>query len=82
MPETGQWRTARWRLRQGGLPDPYGPQLCSCCGRQVRSGSNPLCSRCRRGTDAGRQANRERMRAARQALASGRLATNASKASS
>ena len=68
MPETGQWRMARRRLRRGGLPEPYGPQLCSRCGRQVRSGSGDdlLCSRCWRRTDAGRQANRERMRAARQ----------------
>ena len=68
MPETGQWRMARLRLRKGGLPDPYGPRLCSCCGRQVRSGSGNdlLCSRCWRRTDGGRQANRERMRAARQ----------------
>lgn len=67
MPETGQWRMARLRLRQEGLPDPYGPQPCSCCGRQVRSASadDLLCSRCRRQTDAGSEANRLRMAAAR-----------------
>ena len=50
----------RLRLRQAGLlpalPD------CTTCGRQVRSTrSAPLCSRCWRLSDAGREWNRHRM---------------------
>lgn len=56
----------RLRLRRSGLL----PELPACtdCGCQVRSTRTaPLCSRCWRRSPAGREWNRQRMAAARQA---------------
>jgi endogenous inhibitor of DNA gyrase (YacG/DUF329 family) len=59
-------RTARYRLRLAGLPDPAPLQPCPQCGRLVRSTRTaPLCSQCWKRSPAGREANRERMAAAR-----------------
>ena len=67
MPDpTGAARTRRYRLRLAGLPDPDAPPLCSECPRQVRSTRTaPLCSKCWKRSPAGREANRQRMAAAR-----------------
>lgn len=69
MVDSSRRRTARWRARLAGLPDPDAPQLCACgCGRQVRSRRTaPLCERCWRMTPAGRERNRQRMAQARRA---------------
>jgi hypothetical protein len=59
-------RTARWRRRLQGLPDPDAPQPCPDCGRLVRSRRTaPLCSTCWKRSPAGREQNRQRMAAAR-----------------
>lgn len=66
MPDTSAARTARYRLRLAGLPDPAAPQPCPQCGRLVRSTRTaPLCSQCWKRSPAGREANRERMAAVR-----------------
>ena len=66
MPDSSRRRTARWRARLAGLPDPDAPQPCPQCGRLVRSRRTaPLCSRCWKRSPAGKDANRERMRRAR-----------------
>ena len=66
MPDTSARRTARWRARLAGLPDPQAPQRCPQCGRLVRSQRTaPLCSRCWKLSPEGREANRQRMAKAR-----------------
>ena len=66
MPDTSARRTARWRARLAGLPDPQAPQPCPQCGRLVRSQRTaPLCSRCWKLSPEGREANRQRMAKAR-----------------
>ncbi len=66
MADSSRQRTARWRARMAGLPDPDAPQPCTQCPRLVRSRRTaPLCSRCWRSTDAWREANRLRMADAR-----------------
>jgi endogenous inhibitor of DNA gyrase (YacG/DUF329 family) len=66
--DTSRTRTARWRRRLAGLPDPGAPQPCPECGRLVRSARTaPLCSQCWKRSPAGRDANRQRMAATRAA---------------
>jgi len=68
MPDSSRRRTARWRRRLAGLPDPDAPQPCPGCGRLVRSTRTaPLCSHCWKRSPGGRTANRERMRRIRAA---------------
>ena len=62
MTDFSRARTARYRARLRGLPDPDAPQPCPECGRLVRSRRTaPLCSRCWKRSPAGREANRDRM---------------------
>ncbi len=62
MADSSTRRTARWRRRLRGLPDPDAPQPCPECGRLVRSRRTaPLCSICWKRSSAGREANRQRM---------------------
>jgi len=64
--DSSRARTARWRRRLAGLPDPDAPPPCTTCGRLVKSARTvPLCSRCWKRTPEGREFNRDRMRAAR-----------------
>ncbi|MEN9780947.1 MAG: hypothetical protein RL014_2095 [Pseudomonadota bacterium] len=66
MRDPSRTRTARWRRRLAGLPDPDAPQPCPQCGRLVRSmRTAPLCSQCWKRSAAGREANRQRMAATR-----------------
>ena len=62
MADSSTRRTARWRARMQGLPDPDAPQPCPECGRLVRSRKTaPLCSICWKRSPAGREANQQRM---------------------
>lgn len=65
MPSSSARRTARWRRRLAGLPDPEAPRQCEAagCGRMTSWG---LCSRCWLSTDEGRQWERDRKRAQRE----------------
>ncbi len=59
-------RTRRYRRRLAGLTDLTALPACPQCGRQVRSNRTaPLCSQCWKRSAAGRDANRDRMRATR-----------------
>ena len=64
--DSSRRRTQRYRLRLAGLPDPGALPPCPQCGRLARSSRTaPLCSQCWKRSPAGRDENRERMRAAR-----------------
>ena len=65
--------TARWRLRLAGVLPPLAP--CPVCGLVVRSTRTaPLCSRCWRRSDAGREWDRLRVQARRRRVTDGEQA--------